>query len=732
MTQKVLLISPPFVQLNTPYPATSYLKGFLNTLGVEAHQSDLGIEVILKLFSSKGLNMLFQKAAQHEIQLSENARHIFALKNNYISTIDAVVGFLQNSNPTLAHRICTRNYLPEASRFAQANELEWAFGNMGTHDLARHLATLYLEDISDLIVEAVDPHFGFSRYAERIAVAASSFDEIYTTINKANSFIDNIMLGLLQQKIEEYQPTVVGFSIPFPGNLYSALKCGQWLKANYPNIKVIMGGGYPNTELRSLADQRVFDFVDFITLDDGEAPLQQLLRYFDGQLDVELLKRTLLRRNGKVAYINGSHERDVPQRETGIPDFTGLPLKKYISVIETANPMHRLWSDGRWNKLTLAHGCYWGRCTFCDTSLDYINRFEPLTAALICDKIEKMILQTDETGFHFVDEAAPPALLKALALEIIKRKLNVTWWTNVRFEKNFTHDLCYLLSASGCIAVAGGLEVASDRLLGLINKGVSVEQVAKTTRNFTQAGILVHAYLMYGFPTQTAQETIDSLEIVRQLFEAGVVQSGFWHHFAMTTHSPVGLAPEKFRVKNGTPNKGPFANNELECIDTLGTDHLLFSEGLRKSLFNYMHHIGLDFSLQKWFNFRIPKTTHPANYVQSILSNPELIIPSPSASVIWLGGKISVKVIVKNKKGRIYENAELELLLKNKKLKLSFSKAEGEWLANILHQLCIDNEKLTSFQSLEESFIQQAGENFLLFWNSKNMQKLLNTGLLII
>ena len=149
--------------------------------------------------------------------------------------------------------------------------------------------------------------------------------------------------------------------------------------------------------------------------------------------------------------------------------------------------MHSLWSDGRWNKLTMAHGCYWGKCTFCDISLDYISLYEPIAATILVDRMEQLIAQTGEQGFHFVDEAAPPALMRAVALEILKRKLTVTWWTNIRFEKNFTQDLCHLLKASGCIAVSGGLEVASDRLLKLIDKGVTVEQVAQVTRSFTAA-----------------------------------------------------------------------------------------------------------------------------------------------------------------------------------------------------------------------------------------------------
>lgn len=732
MSQKILLITPPFVQLNTPYPATTYLKGYLNNIGIECFQADLGIEVILQLFSRSGLNSLFLKLGESSVELSENAERIYSIRSAYINTIDAVINFLQNNNPTLAHRICTRNYLPEASRFAQCDELEWAFGNMGTHDKARHLATLYLEDISDFIIEAVDPHFGFSRYAERIAVAASSFDELYDTLNQANSFIDDILISLLRHKIEKYQPTIVGFSVPFPGNLYSALKCGQWLKANHPEIKIVTGGGYPNTELRSLTETRVFEFIDYITLDDGEAPLQHLIQYLNGKRKEDQLKRTFLLNNDEVQFVNGSHELDISQRDVGTPDYTGLPLKKYLSVIETANPMHRLWSDGRWNKLTLAHGCYWGRCTFCDTSLDYIKRFEPITASLICDRIEQLIEQTGETGFHFVDEAAPPALLKALAFEIIKRALNVTWWTNIRFEKNFTSDLCILLKHSGCIAISGGLEVASDRLLSLINKGVSVAQVAKVVDHFTQSGIMVHAYLMYGFPTQTAQETIDSLEVVRQLFEAGVIQSGFWHHFAMTAHSPVGLNPDNFSVKRADQNNGTFANNELKCIDTTGTEHYKFGEGLRKSIFNYMHGIGFNFPLNQWFDFRVPKTTISKSYIFQILDADQLQLPSPSARIIWLGELPSISILAKSKKGKVFENAELTFNMKQKILTLKFEKDEGEWLLSILKLSQLNSSLQITFDEIEKEYEQQVGLDFLIFWNNRNMKLLRKEGLLML
>lgn len=732
MAQKVLLITPPFTQLNTPYPATAYLKGFLNTQNIPSLQCDLGIEVILKLFSSEGLTTLFSQLATRNPQLSANSQRIFNLRHSYIQTIDQVIAFLQEKNVALAHVICEGNYLPEASRFAQTEDLEWAFGTMGTRDKAKHLATLYLEDLSDLIVEAIDPHFGFSRYAERLGRSAATFDELNDALQAPKSFIDHILLRLLQEKIEFSQPTLVAFSVPFPGNLYSAFRCAQYLKKHYPELKIAMGGGFPNTELRSLTDPRVFEYFDFVLLDDGEAPMLNLVQYLDGKRPKAELKRTFALENGQVVYLNNSKQNDFSQFESGTPDYSDFQLDSYLSVIEIVNPMHRLWSDGRWNKLTLAHGCYWGRCTFCDTSLDYIRRYEPNTVQVLCDRMEEMIRQTGQIGFHFVDEAAPPALMRALALEIIRRKLTVVWWTNIRFEKSFTFDLCLLLKESGCIAVSGGLEVASDRLLALINKGVSVSKVAKVTDNFTRAGIMVHAYLMYGFPTQTAQETIDSLEVVRQLFEAGVVQSGFWHQFAMTAHSPVGLNPAQFKVKIENEKPGTFANNDLIHSDPTGTDHERFSEGLKKSLFNYMHGICFDFPLQDWFDFKVSKTTVLPTYIQESIDEQAYEPASPNAKIVWLGGLPSIRTFTKKKKNNSFEMAELTFSNKKHDLLIQLKQAEGEWLREQIPALSVNNQAQTTFGELEKSFEQHTGEDFVLFWNSPAIKELRENGLLML
>ena len=730
MPSTVFLITPPFTQLNTPYPATAYLKGFLNTKNISSFQADLGIEVTIALFCKQGLEKLFVRIKKDNKILSENAARIIALQDDYIQHIDAVILFLQGKNPTLAHLICQRDFLPEASRFAQLDDLTWAFGSMGIQDKAKHIATLFLEDLSDLIKECVDEHFGFSRYAERLGRSANSFDELYTSLQQPFTFIDTILIEILEIKMKMVLPKLVAISVPFPGNLYTAFRCAQWIKKNYPQVKIIMGGGFPNTELRSLSDVRVFKFVDFITLDDGEAPIENLIAHAEGTKTVEELKRTFTLIDGKVAYINNKACADYKQGQVGTPDYSDFLLDKYISALEVVNPMHRLWSDGRWNKLTMAHGCYWGKCTFCDISLAYIKLYEPVAASLLCDRMEAMIAQTGENGFHFVDEAAPPALMRALAIEIIKRKLTVSWWTNIRFEKSFTRDVCLLLKASGCIGVSGGLEVASDRLLAIIEKGITVAQVAIVNRNFTEAGIMVHAYLMYGFPTQTAQETIDSLEMVRQLFKNGILQSAFWHLFTMTAHSPVGLNPEKYKVKKKTEMVGAFANNDIEHIDPTGADHESFSFGLKKSLYNFMHQIGLDDSLQKWFDFPVPKTTVPPDYILKALKEDESLLFKPTAKIIWLGKQTNSEYFTQSKKGNSREMLSVSFVTKKQTQQLQFTKAQGEWFIDMLPKLSITNEKTYSLQEIKDNYDAAGLEDFELFWDNKPVSTMNKLGLL--
>ena len=606
---RVLLVTPPMTQLNTPYPATAYLTGFLRGRGIDAVQADPALELFLRLFSRAGLE---------RIGLGEETA--------YTDTVEAVVRFLQGRDPSLAMRIVGRELLPEGPRFAALagddgeEQLGWAFGGLGTADRAKYLASLYIDDLADLIRERVDPRFELARYGESLASSAPSFDPLAAALAAAPTPVDAILDEIAGELAVRHRPDLVGLTVPFPGNVYGAFRIARRIREVTPSVPIALGGGYVNTELRQLTDPRVFDFVDYVTLDDGERPLLALIDHLAGT-GTPLL-RTYRRVDGRVVLESDPSLHDIPFRDAGTPTYDGLPLDRYLSLFEMLNPMHRLWSDGRWNKLTVAHGCYWKQCSFCDVSLDYIARYEPAGADLLVDRIEALIAETGQTGFHLVDEAAPPAGLRALAERLLDRKVTITWWGNIRFEKAFTPDLTRLLARAGCIAVSGGLEVASDRLLARMKKGVTVEQVARVTRAFTDAGVMVHAYLMYGFPTETEQETVDALERVRQLFAEGCIQSAFWHRFAATAHSPIGKEPEVYGIRLHREPAVSFARNELGFDDPTGTDHDRLGEGLRKALYNFMHGVGLDADVRTWFPRgarRVPAPQVPPDLIRRAL-----------------------------------------------------------------------------------------------------------------
>jgi hypothetical protein len=637
---RVLLVTPPMIQLNTPYPATAYLAGFLRLhareLGISVTQADTSIALFLRLFSSPLVTRMAGELRERARTLRRAAKmppsiaHFLEHAERYADTVEPTIRFLQRRDPSLAFRIIGRAWLPEGPRFAQTHheQIQSAFGLLGTTEQARYLASLYVDDLADVWRDGIDPRFELAKYGERLASSVPTFDPLQDALTGEPTLVDECLHDITRELATTQQPDVVAITAPFPGNVYGAFRMARTIREVSPRTRLVLGGGWVNTELRALREPRVFDYFDYVTLDDGERPLLNLLSRLEGR-DTPLV-RTFVREKDAVVLKTDPTQHDFPAKDTGIPTYDGLPLGDYVSIMEMLNPMHRFWSDGRWNKITLAHGCYWKKCTFCDVSLDYISRYDKPSTDIILQRIRALIDETGETGFHLVDEAAPPAGMKALAKRLIDEKLSITWWGNIRFEKTFTPELCQLLAEAGCIAVSGGLEVASNRLLDLMKKGVTVEQVARVTRAFTDAGILVHAYLMYGFPTETEQDTIDALERVRQLFAAGCIQSAYWHRFAATAHSPIGLHPEKFGITLQPPANITFAHNDVAFHDPTGTDHDYLGSGLRKALYNYMHGIGLEADVREWFE---PRASGDARHRRrggrrrSVLSVPATTVP---------------------------------------------------------------------------------------------------------
>ncbi len=720
---RILLAIPPLTQLNTPYPSTAYLTGFLQSRGIHAEQADLGIEMVLRLFSHDGLQDIFRQLRNHQSDLPQEALAMMRAEETYVDMIGPVISFLQGKTPRIASHLTRPGVLPQGPRFRGRKKFR---SSVSIDDRAKQWATFFLEDLSDLVQATITPHFALSRYADHIGRSASSFDQIASALAEPLGLTDQWLLDAFWIHFERVNPSLIGLSIPFPGNLYGAFRIAKALKQRHQDLPIVIGGGYVNTELRRVTDPRVFDYVDFITLDNGERPLLSLIEHLSGSRTRQSLCRTMYREKNRVVYADDPSSADFTMNDIGCPTYQGLALDRYLTILDSTNPMHRLWSEGHWNKLTVAHGCYWKQCTFCDVGLNYISRYEMTPTERLIQQIEQLIAETSHRSFHFVDEAAPPAALKSLALALLERRIAMTWWGNIRFETAFSPDLCRLLSASGCIAVTAGLEAASDRLLDDMKKGITVDQTALVAAGFKEAGILVHAYLMYGCPSETIQETIDSLERVRQLVAADLLQSAFWHRFTVTAHSPIGLNPSAHGLRILGPTFQGFAENDLQHDDRCGETPSWIGEGLRRSLLNYLERRGLDLDVRQWFEYEVPRPQVPSTWLTQLLRH-QAIDNQPHAErrFVWLGKEVI------HESGK--KQSRLVLQGRLKKQTLVLSQPEARWL----HQLINDATPQRTSQAYPH--IREAAgsfpgteQDFSSFLTTNSWEKIRSTGLVMV
>ena len=579
---QVLLITPPLVQTNTPYPAAPTLAGFLRRNDVAAEQFDMSIAVAERIFSRDGV------------------RRIPSLTDEYERLVDDARDFLRGAKPELASLMSRRGFFPEGPSFRELDpagdgsadeNLDALFGTAGIHDRAKHLASLFLDDIAHHARTALDPHFGFSKYAERLAVRVPDFTPIYERLRSPETtYIDELIEEFTVRECARLKPTLVGITAPFPGTVYGAFKTAECIRRRFPKIKTALGGGYVNTELREMNDPRVNEFFDFVCFDDGFMPL------------LDICEKIGIKTPPRTAAKCFTVEK---------PDYASVDFTRYFSTLESANPMHRLWSDGRWLKLQLTRGCYWRKCAFCDTALPYIRDFaapdsSQQTVSQVADMIRELKTQTGIAAFHFTDEALPPALVSNLCDEIIRRRDTIAWWGNIRFDASFTPALAAKMRAAGCVAVTGGLECANDRLLALMNKGVTLADASRVCVALAENEILVHAYLMYGFPTQTKNEALAALDFVGRLYRDGLIQSSYWHRFALTAHSAIAREPEKFGIAldPAPPSFSPrFALNEIAYTEPSAPDWKTIGAVLRTANYNFMRGVGLDIPAREWMKY---------------------------------------------------------------------------------------------------------------------------------
>lgn len=691
MPVSVVIIQPPLAQLNGPYPSGAYLAAFFRRLFSDGMSSpgsvrwiDSGNDFFLDLFSAAGIARLFDLSRADALKKADAAcaagdaetafqlRRYVSLERAWVSWIDGIVSILRGGDRELSNAFVRSPFAPRGARMdAFLSGLAEDSSGEPTADDARMLATLALEDLADYIVAAFDPAFSLVRYAEAAAAGVRDFAPVEAALSApiVTAFVEPLFERTwksLDSSLPAGDALLFCVSVPFPGCLVGALACARSIRRHYGARAVIsMGGGYVNTELRSCENPRLFSYVDILSFDRGYGGYAALIRalvaggHAVGAVPspAEALRASGIPRRLFCPAEFVAYENDVTK--TLSPDYSDIDFSRYPRLADDPNPMHRLWSDGTWLKAYLAHGCYWHRCSFCDVSLDYIALYLPVGIEKLYKDLRRQAIDKRVHGIHLVDEAAPPRALRDFALENLRASRSVglpgrdappdgvgliPFWGNIRFEKTFTRDLADFLSAGGLVAVSGGIEIASAEGFKAVGKGIDLDNLVATCAAFKEAGVLVHAYLIYGYWDETAQDVIDSAETMRQLFASGLVDSAFWHKFTLTRHSRVqcerssGMHAALEPIDEG----GDFADNVLSFAGERESER--FSDPLARALGAWMAGDGLDRPIRSWFPYAMPAPRVAKNLIETCISKYECsrdrerdAACDPAARYYWAG-----------------------------------------------------------------------------------------------
>ena len=614
----VFLVQPPFVQLNGPYPAPYYLKSFLERRGYSVTVLDHSIGLFERIFCSHGLQRIFSDASQSQLSrrgfdknTSYYIERFFSERELWLALIDRLVAFLRGRDPEWGHLLALANgCLPSGPRTdaylaGKSRDIAQA------PDEARLIATKLLDDLADFITVTLDRGFSLIRYSPVLEASLNSGLRDFSAVreNLDGYIMNNFYRPMLDEEWVKADtvPALLGVTIPFPGCLTGALVCAESARKHFGStIRTVAGGGFVNTELRFLKTSEFFDYFDYLSFDRGYGSLDAILKHLEGEVSDQPptggIYKTMYRSQGRV--ISALDANETPDWEaiasmedtatrTVFPDYSAVDYSRYLYPVDDANPMHRLWSDGHWLKAYLAHGCYWHSCAFCDVTLDYIKNFIPVETAALFAHLVSQAEKTGVRGVHLCDEAAPPSSLLEFALLNREADLPLCFWGNIRFEKAFDPDTAAALASGGLIGVSAGLELASEKGFKRLGKGIDLESAVSALASFKEAGVLTHAYLIYGYWDEDEQELIDSVETVRQLFSHGLLDSCFWHKFVLTRHSRVYAEKQRglhfgLRITDDTYPGDACLKGNVFAVNDLAFEgesrHDKYTEGLERLL----------------------------------------------------------------------------------------------------------------------------------------------------
>lgn len=479
----ISLLFPPSWHPSQPYLSIPCLSAFLEQSGVPVQeQRDLNIELLDRMLTkSFGLDIHQQLVdLVKKLEKCVEGETGPGSKEHYAKAVESLDRF-----PHLIDEVeRAKTSLRGQEFFEEERYRESLF-----------VIDRWLDVVSSLYfptrMTVVDNQLSYSIYSSRDIIKAIH-DEAQ------NPYLD-LYRRFFLPGITQNTPDFVGVSITATSQIIPGLTLCRLIKEQFPQVHVTVGGSIFTRLVDNLRRcDRLFEITDDFIVFEGETALLEMIHQLEGRRDFSKVPNLIWRQNGKITVNQPFYSENLTEHPA--PNYKGFPLDQYLAPY-TVLPVQ------------FSRGCYYKDCAFCALTLDHQN-FRQKDPVKVVDELEALSKLHDTPYFFFTDECLALSPTKRLCKELIKRGLDLQWTAEFRFEKNLSRELLSSLREAGCQKIVFGLETYNARLMDFMVKGITQENVARICSDCVDLGIAVHCYVIVGFPTETEEESLETMNFI--------------------------------------------------------------------------------------------------------------------------------------------------------------------------------------------------------------------------
>jgi len=353
--------------------------------------------------------------------------------------------------------------------------------------------------------------------------------EMYTAYVKELKNLENDILREVSETLRRFQPRLVGVTVVTP-KMASALTIASLVKAYNKDCHVVFGG--PHTTLQPNEVMRNSRNVDFLISGEGEMAflelantLQKNEKNFDGITGLSY------RQNGKIITNNS---------RKFIEDLDKLPFPDRESLLGA-----NTYTSEDMGLIMGSRGCPY-HCSYCATQI-WTRKVRYRSITNLLEEIKYVHEKYGTRQFTFKDDSFTVNKKRVMEFceRIKKSGINIKWDCNTRSDL-VDHKLLKAMKSAGCKSIKVGVESGSERILKLMDKGVSLERTKESAKLFRNVGIHWTAYFMIGVPTETKEDTKKTLQLLYEI-KPSFASVGVYEPFPGTRLFEIGI--EKGLVK---------------------------------------------------------------------------------------------------------------------------------------------------------------------------------------